>query len=319
MARKKKSRTQASTSPGPLSRWFSSLFSDWSRTTRSFTTIATAVIVVGLIAGLAVGRSPLKAKAEEIRSDRLTVVFNWPPAISADPRAASSSTTPNTWVDSETRTRLEQLALSCLTANTFDGESLQRAQSALQATGWFANEVRVRRDKAGVVRVDGQWRVPFACVRTNRGDQWVTFRGEALDKIFAPDTSGLCVVHGVRTPPPSLGSVWEGGEVQPSLALLQYIRPCPGFEQVVGIDASDYLSKNRRLLSILTRHNTRILWGGPVDQPLPGEMPSGVKLKNLSDIVMRTGRVDAGRPFIDIRGRDILVETGVEPAHTQGR
>lgn len=300
---------------------------DWGRITRAATTAATIVIMGGLIAGLTLGRAPLQARAAQIRMGRsaapLKVVFDWP-TLRPSPGGGGRDGRPGqaaTWLDATTRGMLEDLALAILSPDPFDSGSLARAQDALMSTGWFATRCVVTRDRDQVVHITGDWRTPFAAIRTPAGDRWVTYKGEALDKVFPQGASGLCVIHGIKAPPPVRpGEVWEGGDVQAAIGLLAYLRGTPGFEQVVGIDASEFLNRNRKQLVILTRYDTRIIWGGPAAQPLPGEWTSQAKQRQLAENLGRTGRLDAGQAQIDIRGLGGLSFAGgdLAPA-TQGR
>lgn len=300
MARKNKSENKRKSATPPA--WMP----DMQRLRDAGTTAATLLIMGGLIAGLTFGRGPLQSKAAQIRAKNeppLRVVFHWPTVKSAEGGGDMRPGQSATWLDPITRAGLEQIALSLVSSDPFDAASLGRAQAALMETGWFAKPCTVRRDRDAVVHVEGLWRVPYAVVRTLEGDRWVTFKGEALGKVFQDGTSGLCAIVGVSSPPPAKpGEPWPGGDVQAAISLLQYVRTSPGFDQIVGIDASDYLKKNKKQLAILTRYGSRIVWGGPVEQPLPGEWPSQTKLKQLAENVTRTGRIDAQRQAIDIRG-----------------
>lgn len=289
---------------------------DWERITQAGTTAGTIIIMGGLIVGLTLGRGPLQSRAAEIRGKQgsaLKVVFAWPlmqGGTSRDDRPGQAAT----WLDPMTRLQMENLALSIISPDPFDSASLDRAQVALMKTGWFAKPCVVRRGSDAVVRVEGTWRTPYAVVRGAGGDRWVTYKGEALDKVFPEGTSGLCAVVGIKSKAPaSVGETWAGGDVQAALSLVQYIRVSPGFDQVVAIDAGEYLTKNKKQLAILTRYNSRIVWGGPVDQPLPGEWTSAAKLKQLGENVARTGRIDAGKTAIDIRGLGGLTFSGDAP------
>jgi hypothetical protein len=289
----------------------------WAAAARVATVSATVVLVLGLFAGLALGRSSLQALAAETRAGEVKVAFDWPP-LPAQAAAALPPGAINTWLDPQTRDVLERLTLAELTDDPFDGGSLAKAHAALANTGWFSSGLTLAREAGGVVRVRGNWRPPYAVVRSRGTDRLVTYAGEALDKLYEPGQSGLVVVlNPSREAPARPGEAWPGGDVQPALVLAEFLRQnlAPAaFAQVEGIDAADYLRGGRRQFVIVVRGGGRVTWGGPVDVPLPGEEPSGVKVKHLATLHQRTGRIDAGRPNIDVRYKTVLIESPVVPA-----
>lgn len=279
---------------------------------RALTTATTILLTLGLCIGLLVGRGPLQARAAQVVREPVRVVFEWPPLAAPAGTPRSGAAQPSTWLDEHTRKHLEALAIHHLRPDPFDGDSLAKAREALAATGWFASGPVLSRESAGVVRVSGRWRVPFAAVRTTGGvpaDRLVTVRGELLDKSYPPNASGRPLILGATQPAPTrFGEVWAGTDVHAGLALLATLRNRPWFDQVAGVDVSAYLPKNQRQLWIVTRSGGRILWGGPPDAPLPGEQPTAVKLRHLdANVATRGGRLDGGHAAIDIRQRDVYV------------
>jgi len=302
----------------------------WSTAAQVASVAATVILVLGLFAGLALGRSSLQslaadanhAQGEGAAAGRVQIAFDWP-ALPPEAAAQLPPGSINTWLDAPTRDVLERLTLAELTDDPFDGQSLARAHAALAATGWFASGLTVSRESGGVVRVRGSWRLPYAVVRARGTDRLVTFTGEALDKLYEPGLSGLvAVVNPSRDLPPKPGEPWPGGDVQPALSLAEFLRqslPAPAFAQIEGVDAADYLRQGaggkggRRQFVVMVKGGGRITWGGPVDQPLPGEESSSVKVKHLVTLHQRTGRIDAGRPNIDVRYKTVLIESPVVP------
>ncbi len=291
----------------------------WATAARVATVSATVVLVLGVFVGLALGRTSLQGLAAGAHAGPVRVVFDWPP-LPPEAAAQLPAGAANTWLDAQTRDILEKLTLAELTDDPFDGASLARAHSALGATGWFAARLTVSRETNNTVRVRGLWRLPYAVVRTRNTDRLVTFEGVALDKLYEPGKSGLvAVVNTSRDTAPRPGEAWPGGDVQPALALIEFLRqnlPAAAFDQIEAIDAADYLRQvggGRRQLVIMVRGAGRITWGGPIEQPLPGEEPSTVKVKHLVNLHQRTGRIDAAKPNIDVRYKTVLIESPVVP------
>jgi hypothetical protein len=288
---------------------------------RVLTTATTIILTLSLAAGLLIGRGPLQARAAQAVREPVRVAFSWPPLVNA-----AGEVQPGTWLDPATQRHLQALAQQYISPDPFDGAGLARAREALAATGWFATGKGagegpiLRRESAGVVRVEGRWRVPFAAVRTGTGptavDRLVTFRGEVLDKAYAPGTSGQCVIINAEHPAPSrLGDVWAGADVHAALALIATLRHKPWADQIAAIDVGAYTPRGQRQLWIVTKTGGRIRWGGPVDAPLPGEQSTAVKIRHLDTIAARSGgRLDGGQAALDIRLKDVLIDaTGAPP------
>lgn len=293
----------------------------WHTATQVATVTATVVLVLGLFTGLALGRSSLQSLAAEANHSKaegggVKLAIDWP-ALPPDAAAQLPPGAINTWVDAQTRDVLERLTLAELTDDPFDGASLARAHAALASTGWFASGLTVSREAGGVVRVRGNWRLPFAVVRSRNTDRLVTFTGEALDKLYEPGASRLvAVINPSRDAAPKSGEAWPGGDIQPALALVQFLRqnlPPAAYDQIEAVDVADYLRQGRRQFVIVVKGGGRITWGGPIEQPLPGEEPSAVKVKHLVNLYQRHARIDAGRPNIDVRYKTVLIESPVVP------
>ncbi len=275
---------------------------------RVMATTTTVVLFLAMAIGLVAGRGALRARAAEVVREPVSVKFDWPPLAAG----ANGESKGGTWLDSKTQHQLTALALSRLTADPFDAKSLAQAREAIARTGWFAEGPVLRRESAGVVRVEGKWRVPFAAVRDGTTDHLVTYRGELLDMPYGAGTSGFPVIVGASQGRPSqLGEVWAGPDVHAGLRLLATLQSRPWSKQVAAIDVSDYLPKNRRELTIVAKKTGgRIRWGGPVDASLPGEATTAMKLRHLDNIIAQHGWIDAGQTHLDIRYRDAYVADG---------
>ncbi len=275
--------------------------SRWARTRRVIGGVTTAALGAGILVGLTLGRGPMQARAALLRPCPVTVKIAWPPLVhrAGAPSEAPAPGQPDTWLDESSRTRLERLVLSAVTADPFDTQSLAAAQGALMRTGWFATDCVLRRGTGGVILVHGQWRIPAAVVRSGNMDRLISTRGELLEPQYAPDTSGLRIILGARPDMPTrFGDPWIGGEVQAGLALLDYLRDTTGFEQVYAIDVSGYRA-NKRLV-IVTDKGNQVLWGGRPDEFNPGQARADVKRQRLAKLRRELGRIDAGRQFLDV-------------------
>lgn len=258
------------------------------------TTAGSCLLLLAILIGLVVGREWMVEQASALKSKPVELKFDWPP-LAVPPGGVlrqAMDGVPNTWLDVKSRRGLEQLVLSRIEADPFDGASLQRAQEALMATGWFDGECRVWREPSGVVRVTGVWREPAAAVRYGDMDYVVSAKGERLPVVYQPNASGLKVVIGPQMGPPKVGEAWIGGDVQAGLSLLAYLRTAPFAHQVAAVDASEYNTR-KRLLIVSDRGST-IVWGGEPGKFHPGQAREDEKRARLMRLYKQSGRIDGG-------------------------
>ncbi|MBY0260984.1 MAG: hypothetical protein K2Q20_01480, partial [Phycisphaerales bacterium] len=93
-----------------------------------------------------------------------------------------------------------------------------------------------------------------------------------------------------------------GPEVQAGLRLLSFVSTLRQSEQIVAVDVSEYAVG--KSLTLVTELGNKIVWGGGVDEFSPGQPPARVKLARLAEVAVKHGRLDAGRPLIDVRMTD---------------
>ena len=292
----------------------------WARATRIVTITAAAGLILSVGIGAVAGHRPMVQLAREARRTPVTVRIFWPemPADIVKSARSQGVTGPITWMDPDSQRELTRLVENLVTDDPFDFDSLRAAQQGLMKTGWFSQPVRVTRMQSGLVEVQGQWRVPFGAVRVNGQDHIVTRKAELLSPQYHPDQSRLKVVIGANLSPPELGEPWIGGDVQAGLALLDYLRPMPGYEQVYAVDVSEY--QTNKTLTILTPWQTRITWGGHPHEFNPGQAPSDTKRRRLADVMSKFGRLDAGRAQLDVRTEDgVYIIADAQTAMVEGQ
>lgn len=276
---------------------------DGARIRRAFDAVTTAMsclLLVSIIAGLVLGRGYLVRQAAKLRTAPAQVKFNWPP-LAVPPGGVMHEAVdgvPNTWLDVKSRRDMENIAASLLSDNPFDADSLRDAQAALMATGWFERPCTLTRDPSGVVEITGVWRVPVAAVRFGDHDYVVASRGERLPATYEPDGSGLRVVIGPDKAPPTLGESWLGGDVQAGLALLDFLRSMPGYNQVAAVDISEFTSRKR--LVIVTDRGSQIVWGGPPGEFHAGQARDELKRTRITRLYRESGRIDHGQDIVNV-------------------
>ena len=241
------------------------------------------------------------------------LVIHWPVLSAEEPESVQV-----TWMPATLRSELESLAIGRIVVDDpLSGASLAGIGDALAATGWFEGQPTVRRvyrNNRSVIDVGGTWRVPVAVVRYDDLDYLVSKDGRLLPARYSPGASGMPVVLGVSSPPPSrrdsgqlaFGEPWSGTGVGEALALLRLMSMMPFASQVAGVDIQRH-GKTRQL-EIVTDRNTRILWGGGPERPLPGEIRTEGKIALLLDIARRYGRIDAGQARIEIFSDRVVID-----------
>lgn len=272
------------------------------------TSAAAVLLLAGACALVVSAHRPMLDLARAQQRQRVTVRVFWPemPPEVVKRARAKGVTGPITWMDPDSQREIVKLVENLVTDDPFDFESLRNAQQALTRTGWFASPVRLSRQGSGLVEVRGRWRVPFAAVRVGGEvggeDRIVTRAGELLSPVYLPDASKLKIVYGAKLAAPELGESWLGGDVQAGLALLDFLRPMPGYEQIRGVDVSTYQAD--KTLTLVTMWGTHITWGGEPSQFSPGQPSGSVRRARLAAVGQKHGRIDAGRALIDVRAED---------------
>lgn len=304
MAKKSKpttDKTDKATRPGLIAR-ARAAFSDRTSMLNGVGAALGGATAIAIAACVVVGYRPLLAMASEMSRGSARVEIAWPLIpLSAD---APPGTLPMTWLDSESRLGLERLVSRQLGENPLDSRAVIGAQEALMATGWFDESrgaVQVARGDDGVVRVRGAWRVPVAAVRVGDSDHLVARGGELLQPTYQRNGSGFRVILGAALAKPEHGKAWVGGDVQAGLGLLGFLASMPGYQQVYGVDVSEYV--NGKQLVIVTDQGNRIVWGGAPSQAefAPGQAKPEKKREELTKLYATYGRIDAGRAVIDVR------------------
>src|SRR6185369_15015789 len=77
-------------------------------------------------------------------------------------------------------------------------------------------------------------------------------------------------------------------------------------EQVAAIDVSGYAS--RKQLVIVTQRGGRIVWGGAINEAIPGQVPAEVRLKRLEVLQRQYGAIDARHRVVEVAGPRTLVD-----------
>jgi len=174
------------------------------------------------------------------------------------------------------------------------------------------------------LEVDCEFRAPIALVQWGQYYWLVDGDGMKLPEEFTSPhvpqivigrdgKMNIRIVEGVRQPPPETGSKWAGQDLAAALGMVKLLYGKPFAEEIVTVNVANFAGrKDPREAQIVlrTKHATEVRWGRPLDaQDFFAEIPVSQKLDVMKSIVEQYGRVDAHRPWIDIRFDKITYPT----------
>jgi len=238
--------------------------------------IGTLVVVLGLVVAWGVGRGPLKARASEGVN-----------LVSVEIVSPGGLTPLEFDGPAEIETRLLSWVSQDLAHDPFDRATLERLRDDLASTGWFSSIGQVRRTPENVLRVEASWRVARAFVeRGDRrylvGEDGAPMRTFGLAGLSGPITI-LNPLEGV--PRDASGNIaygrpWGLSDVQDAIAIIDALRGAELDAYVASVDVD-----NPDRIMITSLRGARVVWGGPIDAPLPGEATADERLNALASVL----------------------------------
>jgi hypothetical protein len=190
----------------------------------------------------------------------------------------------------------------------------------LERNPWIKQVKQVRRafDKkpGDTIEIDCEYRAPIALVHWR--DYFWLVDGDAvkLPEQFTIDQlariitgrngkMNIRIIQGVRNPPVETGRRWPGDDLSAGLEMVKLLYGQPYAEEIVKVDVSNFggrVDAKEAQIVLGTKHDTQIRWGQPAGaKSFFVEVPTLQKLASLKAIWSEYGRVDANRPWIDIR------------------
>ena len=223
--------------------------------------------------------------------------------------------------------------------NPLNGHILQaiaRHYTRHQARGmnaWIKQVVMIRRvwlKHQQVIEVYARYRRPAGLV--DMGDKYylLSAGGTRLPGIYLPTDipamRWLMQITGVKgtLPPPGQKFTMKG--IKTSLELIKLLSPEPFARQIEAVDVGNLTGVNSAgglgaslapRIVLDTWFGTQIWWGLPPGKEGFYEVPAKKKLESLLEIYRQYHRVDADKPYVDIRGDQVLVPRPPKPAATQ--
>lgn len=279
------------------------------RARRARRAVVHAVLAVGFVGGV----------AWAVGEVRLAIARS--SAEAADPPAVVFANRP-AWMTDLVAKQLAESFRPAGAVSVFDRQALVDVTGRLRANPWVAKVRQVRRafaESAGdTIEVDCDFRTPAALVYDNDGHYWFVdekgvklpewFAAKELDQlVFAADKRvNLRVIDGVRNPPPrQAGQLWLGDDLIAGLDLARQLSGQPFAEDVVRVNVANYAGRadgREAHLVLVTKYGTEVRWGRPVNASDAFiEVKPERKLSAMRQIVAQFGRVDAGKPWIDVR------------------
>lgn len=218
--------------------------------------------------------------------------------------------------------------------SSFEHQLLVDVSRIMQASPWVRQVRQVRRaythQPGDTIEVHCEFRAPVALVKWKDYYWLVDQEGVKLPEQFTVDQiervmidptgkRQIRVIEGVATAPVESGRKWPGEDLAAGLRLAGAIAPHPWAGAIVAIDVSNFSGRvdpRDAQLSLLTQYNTQIKWGQPLNaiRSFFVEVPDQHKFEALTRVQREFGRIDAGRPWIDIRFDRITYPS--ETAHT---
>ncbi|MEO1128555.1 MAG: hypothetical protein AAFX05_02480 [Planctomycetota bacterium] len=271
---------------------------------------AGGIIVVVLLVAWMLSVGPLQERVGLVRALPVSAEMHWPPITAAAPGGEAE-----TWIPIEMQRALTQLVEQTVSPDPFDAASLEQARMMLESTGWFTQLDAVTRDVGGVVHVEGSWRVPAAVVVKHGAEHLVGLDGAPmrLPDGMRPPTALFRIINPQADVPqdPDSGETrygvpWHFDDVHMGIALLERVAGLPESTALIGVDLSDYPQTGR--LVLVSDASCRLVWGAPLDQPVPGETGIERKIAHLRTILDPRRRLDRAQRRIELFTDHVFID-----------
>ncbi len=275
------------------------------------------MLAAGLLGGAGYGVWTVDSKARVLLAEeKQRVVIEWPTSV--DPVSGEARYLHDVSIRGEVQAQVEAMVQH--EPEPFEPAVLEQVGEWLAGSGWFDGEPTIRRQDATTMRVEGAWRRPVALVRYGRGelarDYLVDHELKLLPKIYAVGERQARYLTGATHAPagnapwsPNYETPWPDKSLEAGLELLMLLSRQPYAGQVAGVDVRDYFVENR--LTIITERGSRVVWGGPVGEFIPGEADTQQKLTHLLQFYNDPAygrRIDAGLDRLEIFDRQVVID-----------
>lgn len=279
----------------------------WHIFARHVASLGAVLLVIGVIALIVLGLRPLAASATKALTDSpVTIQFLWPKVLASDPTKPAM-----TWIPRDWQARLLDSARATvgLRPDPMDPAVLTSLRESLNASGWFETTPIVRREGSSGIVIDGQWRTPAAVVKFASAPGaspqllWLSTNAMPMPKVAEAGQARPRVLENPASGPPTnadgvvnFNAPWPGDDIAAGLELLALVARQPWANQVAGVDASEFTTKQS--LTLTTIYATRVVWGGTPTKPRYGDASTKEKLRHIATLFGDTKRIDGGHPIV---------------------
>ncbi len=222
----------------------------------------------------------------------------------------------------------EQIIRSVRPAGTysaFDDQMLADRVQILKSNPWIKQINQVRRvygQRPGdTIEIDCDYRAPIAMIHWGEyfwliGGDGVRLPeqftvGQIKNIVYGQDKKlNIRIIDGVSKPPVEAGHKWPGEDLAAGLDMVKLLYGQPYADEIVKVDVSNFAGRNDMKdpqILLVTKYNTTIRWGEPINLKFFVEVPPAVKLQRLAEIYKQYGQVDAKQPWVDIRLEGVRV------------
>lgn len=196
---------------------------------------------------------------------------------------------------------------------------------------WIKRVVMIRRvwlAHEQVIEVYARYRKPAGLVKIADHYYLISANATRLPGVYLPaDVSALkwlIQIRGVNGTLPPPGNKFSMPGIRTGLKLISLLTPEPFARQITAVNVRNLNTPQTAVgkrvapqIILITHWNTQIWWGLAPGKEGFYEVPASQKLKSLMEIYQHYGRVDAGKPYVDIRSDQVLVPRPPKPAATE--
>ena len=233
------------------------------------------------------------------------------------------------WMNADLQNRLVGEATPTVMRSSLDGTEVRDVAELLATEPWVKKVQQVRRvygnGPGDTLEVRADYRAPVALVQDEGAFWMVDADGVKLPERFAKselsrvavgqglEKMQLRIITGVHAGAPQAGETWPGKDLAAGLELARLFHDKPYLNDVAMIDVSNVDAQTpgavglKNEIVLWTRFNTQVRWGEPIQRgPFSVDVPVSQKLATLEKLYDQYKRIDAGRPWIEIRYDRVL-------------
>lgn len=216
--------------------------------------------------------------------------------------------------------------------SAMEHQVLRDVADGLLHNPWVRSVKQVRRvfnkGPGDAIELECEYRTPVALVHCAGQFVLVDEEGYKLpekypSQQFPPimfDAQGhmnIRIIDGVHALPPYLdGQKWAGDDLRAGLQIARLLHGKSYTEDIHRINVANFggrRSPREPQITLITKHQTEIRWGEPLDVAFKVEKSPAEKLQRLANLHQRFGRVDGGYSWLDIRLDKVLYPQGESP------